>query len=95
MEWVELTFAKTSGIFTGDSPVSYWPIFSPIPRSIPRSLCDSQLGPVPFSLLKRRIELRELGVPHEVDKLEFEATTRSDAILCFITSFKGLQRNIT
>jgi len=27
MEWVELNFAKTSGIFTGDSPVSYWPFF--------------------------------------------------------------------
>ena len=53
MEWVELTFAKTSGIFTGDSPVSYWPIFSPVPINIPRSLCDSQLGPFPFSLLKR------------------------------------------
>ena len=24
--WAELAFAKTSGILTGDAPVSYWPI---------------------------------------------------------------------
>ena len=33
--------AIVSGIATGDAPVSYWPIFSPVPSNHPRSLCES------------------------------------------------------
>ena len=29
--WAELDFAETSGIVTGDAPVSYWPFF-PYPQ---------------------------------------------------------------
>ena len=28
------------GFVTGEAQVSYWPIFSPLPRNIPRSLCE-------------------------------------------------------
>ena len=37
----EMRPAMVSGIVTGDAPVSYWPIFSPVPRERPRSLCES------------------------------------------------------
>ena len=47
--WAEVTFAKTSGIVTGDAPVSYWPIF-PVPSNSPRSLCEGCLCPVPSRL---------------------------------------------
>ena len=41
-----------SGIVTEDAPFSYWPIFFPVPFSNPRSLCESQHGPVSFCFLK-------------------------------------------
>ena len=40
----EMNLAGVSGIVTGEAPVSYWPVFPPIPRDSPRSLCD----PVPL-----------------------------------------------
>lgn len=39
-----MNLAGVSGIVTGEAPVSYWPVFPPIPRDSPRSLCD----PVPL-----------------------------------------------
>ena len=33
-DWTELAFSKTSGIVTGDAPVSYWPFF-PCPQTVP------------------------------------------------------------
>ena len=39
-EWVELAFAKTSGIVTRDVPFSYWPIFFSVSSYNPRSLCE-------------------------------------------------------
>ena len=33
--------AIVSGIVTGDAPVSYWPIFFPVPGNGPRSLHES------------------------------------------------------
>ena len=41
-------------IVIGDAPVSYWELFSPASSNNPRSLCDSQLDPVPFWFLKWR-----------------------------------------
>ena len=38
--------AIVSGMVTGDALVSYWPIFLPVPSNSPRSLCESELGPV-------------------------------------------------
>ena len=40
------------------APVSYWPIFFPVPSNSPRSLCRSQLAPFSFSFLKWRINFR-------------------------------------
>ena len=37
----EMRPAMVSGTVTGDAPVSYWPIFFPVPRERPRSLCES------------------------------------------------------
>ena len=37
----EMCPAIASGIITSDVTVSYWPIFSPVPGSTPRSLCES------------------------------------------------------
>ena len=37
----EMNPAGVSGIVTGDTSVSYWPIFPSIPRDSPRSLCES------------------------------------------------------
>ena len=37
-----------SGIVTGDALVSYWPVVFPVPSNSPRSLCESNLGPVFF-----------------------------------------------
>ena len=37
----EMNPAGVSGIVTGDTPVSYWPILFSIPRDSPRSLCES------------------------------------------------------
>ena len=37
----EICPAIDSGIITGDSAISYWPIFSLVPRDSPRSLCKS------------------------------------------------------
>ena len=41
INWDELTFAKTSGIVTGDALVSYWPVFPPVPSNSPRNLRGS------------------------------------------------------
>ena len=49
----EMCLAIVSGIVIRDAPVSYWPIFSPVPSNSPRSLCKSFLGPVPFSLVPK------------------------------------------
>ena len=38
---VEMRPAMVSGTVTRDAPVSYWPIFFPVPRERPRSLCES------------------------------------------------------
>ena len=46
--------AIASGIVTGEASVDYWPIFFPVPRNSPRSLCESQLDPVFFYFLKQR-----------------------------------------
>ena len=37
----EMNPAVVSGIVTGETPVSYWPIFPTNPRDSPRSLCES------------------------------------------------------
>ena len=42
----EMRPAIVSGIVTGDAPVSYWPIFLPVPGNCPTSLCKSELDPV-------------------------------------------------
>ena len=47
--------AIVSGIVIGclrSAPVSYWQIFFPVLSHSARSLCESWLGPVPFSFLK-------------------------------------------
>lgn len=36
----EMPPAIVSGIVTGNAPVSYWPIFFPVPSNCPRSLCE-------------------------------------------------------
>ena len=42
-----------SGIVARDASVSYWPIFVlPVPNNSPRSLYETKLGTVPFSVLK-------------------------------------------
>ena len=33
--------AIVSGIVTLDAPVSYWPVFPPVPSNNPRPLCES------------------------------------------------------
>ena len=43
--------AIVSGIVTGHAPVSYWLNFFLVPSNNPRSLCESQLGPVSFACL--------------------------------------------
>ena len=43
----EMCLAIVSGIVAGDSLVSYWPIFFPVPSNSPRCLCD----PVSLSFL--------------------------------------------
>ena len=35
----EMRPAIVSGLVTGDAPISYWPIFYPVPSNSPRSLC--------------------------------------------------------
>ena len=35
----EMRHAITSGIVTGDAPVSYWSVCSPVPSNSPRGLC--------------------------------------------------------
>ena len=37
----EMRPAMVSGTVTGDAAVSCWPIFFPVPRERPRSLCES------------------------------------------------------
>ena len=37
----EICPAIVFGINTGNAAISYWPIFSPVPRDSPRSLCES------------------------------------------------------
>ena len=44
----EMRPAIVSGIVTQDAPFSYWPIFFPVPSNNPRSLRESQHGPVSF-----------------------------------------------
>ena len=39
--WAKLAFAMTSGIVTGEAPVSYWPIFFLVPINGPSSLSES------------------------------------------------------
>ena len=46
--------AIVSGIVTGHAQVSYWPILFLVPSNNPRSLCESELGPVSLSILKLR-----------------------------------------
>ena len=36
----EMRSAIVSGIVLGDLPVSYWPVFSPVPSNSPRSLSE-------------------------------------------------------
>ena len=36
----EMRPAIVSGIVIGNLPVSYWPVFSPVPSNSPRSLCE-------------------------------------------------------
>ena len=50
--------AVVSGIVTGHAPVSYWPSIFLDPSNNPRSLCESELGPVSLSILKLRIGWR-------------------------------------
>ena len=47
--------AIVSGVVTGHAPFSYWPILFLVPSNNPRSLCESELGPVSLSILKLRI----------------------------------------
>ena len=47
----EMCPAIVPGIVTGKTPVSFWPIFFPVPSNNP----ESQLGPVYFSFLKWQI----------------------------------------
>ena len=56
--------AIVSGIVIGDAPVSFWPIVFPIASCSPRSLCETQLGPVSFSFLKRRNRWPVLSQTH-------------------------------
>ena len=49
--------AIVSGIVTGDAPVSYRPIFFPVPSNTPRSLWERQLGPVFFAFRKKRFNV--------------------------------------
>ena len=42
--------AIVSGMVTGDVPVSYWPIFFPVPSNSPRSLCAKKLTRPSFPL---------------------------------------------
>ena len=37
----EICPAIDAGIITRDAAISYWPIFSPVPRDSPTSLCKS------------------------------------------------------
>ena len=48
----KLTFAKASGIVTGDAPVSYWPIFPLSPVTVPEVFANATL--------ERRRKLGEL-----------------------------------
>ena len=48
----EMSPAIVSGFLFGEEPVSYWPIFSPIPCNRPRSLCESKFGAVPSCFLR-------------------------------------------
>ena len=43
--------AIVSGMVTGDVPVSYWPIFFPVPNNSPRSLCAKKLTRPSFPLV--------------------------------------------
>ena len=45
--------AIVSGIITGDTPVSYWPIFFSVPSNSPRRLCEGLPGPISFSFFAR------------------------------------------
>ena len=47
--------AIACGIVTWDAPVSYWSMFFPVPYNSPRSLGESQFGPVFFSFLMWRM----------------------------------------
>lgn len=37
----EMCLAIVPGIVPGDVPVSYWPVFPPVPSNSPTSLCES------------------------------------------------------
>ena len=56
--WSELAFAKTFGIVTGNTPLSYWPFFSLVLKNIPRRLCKSSLGQFSFSFLEWRVAIQ-------------------------------------
>ena len=47
----EMSPAIVSGFLFGEEPVSYWPVFSPIPCNRPRRLCESKFGAVPSCFL--------------------------------------------
>ena len=56
--------AIVSGIVNGGTPVSYWSIVFPVASNTPRSLCESQLGPVSFPFLKWRNRWPVLSQTH-------------------------------
>ena len=64
--------ASVSGIAIGDAPVSYWPIFSPVPCNSPISLCESNRIQFPchfdcgelLSLLKSAFFLKQNRLSH-------------------------------
>ena len=50
------TGAETQpAVVSGNAPVSYWSIFSPVRCNSPRSLCESQLDPISLPFLKWRM----------------------------------------
>ena len=64
MDWREVRPTIVSGMVTGDTLVSFWPIVFPCASNSPKSLCETKLGPVSFSFLKWRIRWPVLSQTH-------------------------------